>query len=120
MRRLAVIGSRDFPRFDMARWHVSRLPDDTIIVSGGARGVDQVAVEAAVDRGLDVEVYLPDYGRYGRGAPLVRNDEIVEACDEVLAFWDGESRGTKYTIDRAVRAGKPVEVWGQNGPTELL
>ena len=59
---------------------------------------------------LNLVEYLPDYERYGRGAPLVRNKLIVENCDSVLAFWDGQSRGTKFTLDYAKELGKPVKI----------
>jgi hypothetical protein len=53
---------------------------------------------------------LPDYKRYGKGAPLKRNLEIIEYADRVIAFWDGKSRGTKFVIDQCEKINKPVEV----------
>ena len=54
--------------------------------------------------------FLPEYDKYGKGAPLVRNKLIVDNCDCVLAFWDGTSRGTKYTLDYAEKLGKPIKI----------
>ena len=54
--------------------------------------------------------FLPEYDKYGRQAPLIRNKLIVENCDCLIAFWDGVSRGTKYTIDYATKMGKPVKI----------
>ena len=59
--------------------------------------------------------FRPDYERYGRAAPLKRNDQIVEYADHVVAIWDGMSRGTKYTIDRCIRYGKPLTVFTLKG-----
>lgn len=51
---------------------------------------------------------LPDYRLHGRRAPLVRNSEIAGRCDKMIAFWDGESRGTLHAMNQAKRMGKPV------------
>lgn len=54
--------------------------------------------------------FLPEYSKYGRGAPLVRNDLIIDYADEVIAFWDGKSRGTKYVIEKCKSKNKKVTV----------
>ena len=105
--KLAIIGSRDCPPIDIEAY-LDEMPDT--IVSGGARGVDTYAREFALKHGLKLVEFLPDYSKYGRGAPLVRNKLIVAECDCVLAFWDGVSRGTKFTIEYARKCGKMVRV----------
>ena len=50
-------------------------------------------------------MFLPEYSRYGRGAPLKRNPQIIEYADVVIAFWDGKSKGTKYVIDNCKKTG---------------
>ena len=107
--RLAVVGSRAYPRLDLVAQYVAALPDGTVVVSGGAKGVDQVAASAARARGLEVAVHLPDWRTYGRAAGMVRNKELVRDADRVVAFWDGASRGTANTVDVARRAGEPGE-----------
>ena len=47
---------------------------------------------------------------YGRSAGFKRNALIVAESDEVVAFWDMKSKGTKSTIDLATKAGKPVRI----------
>jgi hypothetical protein len=108
--RLAIVGSRGFPKLDQVRRYVQGLPKDTVVISGGARGVDEVAAEEARACGLEVEIYFPQYDVYGRSATFKRNDQIVEACDKLIAFWDGTSRGTTYTFTKASRDGKLLEV----------
>ena len=79
-------------------------------MSGGAKGIDACAREYAEKAGLRLTEFLPDYKRYGRGAPLKRNEQIVAYADLVLAFWDGASRGTKHVIGQCEKIGKPVRV----------
>lgn len=107
--KIAVIGSRSLSVNNLDEI----IPEEcTEIVSGGARGVDSSASAFAEERGLILTEFLPDYDQYGKGAPLVRNRQIVEYADAVYAFWDGGSRGTKYTIDYARKLGKPVRIFG--------
>ena len=80
----------------------------TEIVSGGAKGVDSLAREYAHDRDIKLTEFLPDYRRYGRGAPLKRNESIAEYADEALAFWDGHSKGTAHAVRLFKSLGKPV------------
>lgn len=107
--RVAVIGSRGLYVEDLG----SYLPEGTTeIVSGGARGVDASAREYALRHGLKLTEFLPEYSRYGRGAPLRRNIAIIESADLVLAFWDGRSKGTKHVIDNCKERNIPVQIYG--------
>ena len=105
--KVAVIGSRDLQVEDLGRY----LPEGTThIISGGARGIDACARAYALRSSLGLTEYLPDYKTFGHRAPLVRNDRIIAAADLVLAFWDGQSRGTAYVIDRCRATGVPVRI----------
>lgn len=106
--KVAVIGSRNLRVDNLGKY----LPDDvTEIVSGGARGVDTSAREYALANDIKLTEFLPEYDKYGRGAPLRRNITIIEYADLVLAFWDGSSHGTKYVIDNCKKRGVPVKVY---------
>lgn len=106
--KVAVIGSRNLSVDDLQNY----LPEGVSeIVSGGARGIDRSARSYAIANNIKLTEFLPDYSMYGRAAPLVRNDSIIEYADLVLAFWDGKSRGTKYVIDRCGRRGIPIKVF---------
>ena len=106
--KVAVIGSRNLRVDDLGKY----LPEGvTEIVSGGARGVDTSAREYALAKGIKLTEFLPEYYKYGRGAPLRRNITIIEYADLVLAFWDGSSHGTKYVIDNCKKRGVPVKVY---------
>ena len=105
--KLAIIGSRNCPEINIEE-HLKLIPDT--IVSGGAKGADTFAMDFARQHGLKLIVFFPDYEKYGRQAPLMRNKLIVEECDCLLAFWDGQSKGTKFTLDYAKEKGKPVKI----------
>ena len=105
--KIAVIGSRGLKVNDLGKY----LPVGvTEIVSGGAKGVDTCAREYAGGNGLKLTEFLPEYNRYGRGAPLKRNLQIIDYADCVLAFWDGQSRGTKHVIEQCKKRNKKVTV----------
>ena len=105
--KIAVIGSRNLTVENLGQY----LPEATTeIVSGGAKGIDTCAREYALANGLKLTEFLPEYEKYGRGAPLKRNLQIIDYADEVLAFWDGRSRGTKYVIEQCKKRNKKVTV----------
>ena len=105
--KVAVIGSRGLQVEHLENY----LPEGvTEIVSGGSRGIDTCAKNYALAHDLKLTEFLPEYSRYGRGAPLRRNITIIEYADLVLAFWDGKSRGTKFVIDNCKKRNIPVEV----------
>ena len=106
--KVAVIGSKGLTVRELGKY----LPAEvTEIVSGGARGVDTSAREYAVAKGIKLTEFLPEYGKYGRSAPLRRNITIIEYADLVLAFWDGKSRGTKFVMDECRRRGVSLQIF---------
>lgn len=113
--RLAIVGSRGFDDYERLYNVVSDLAEREQvsivgIVSGGALGVDSLGARYAQERGLQLTEFLPEYDKYGRGAPLVRNKTIIENADYVLAVWDGKSRGTLNAIGHAQKLGKPLHI----------
>ena len=104
--KIAIVGSRDIIVADIGKY----VSDGDEIVSGGAVGVDACAAEYAKKHGMKLTVFLPQYARYGRAAPIVRNKEIVDYADRIVVFWDGKSKGTQSVIQYAEKQGKPCEV----------
>lgn len=113
--RLAIIGSRDYPDLDRVARFIDKLPPGTVVVSGGARGVDAYAAGCARRRRLPVEVIRADWKALGRRAGMERNEVLVASVDRVVAFWNHVSRGTAHAIRVAHRAKKPVRVCGLHG-----
>ena len=105
--KLAVIGSRNLTHIELDTY----IPKDVMeIVSGGAVGVDTLAADYAKANNLTLTELLPEYGRYGRAAPIVRNKRIVDHADKILVFRNGSSKGTLSVIEYAKKTGKPCEV----------
>ena len=83
-----------------------------VIVTGGASGADALAYNFAVSNHLETETYPADWGKYGKSAGPIRNQQMVDtAPDEVLAFPHGESRGTRGCIKMAEVAGLKVTIF---------
>jgi len=108
--KVAVIGSRGFTDRALLTQTLDGIADKKMIVSGGAKGADQMAEEYARERGIEVKIFLPDYQKHKQGAPIRRNELIVREADLVVAFWDGKSKGTKDTINKAKSSGKEVKL----------
>ena len=63
------------------------------------------------DKIIKLKEFLPEYERYGRSAPLKRNLQIIDYADEVIAFWDGMSHGTRFVIENCKRKNVPIKVY---------
>jgi hypothetical protein len=121
MKKIAIVGSRGFKDLERVRSIVRKFDQGTIVISGGADGVDTAAEDEARARGLIVAVLRPQYGKFSHlQAPLERNTPLVLLADYVLIFWDGVSHGTKdvirkvekYKIPHKIYEDKPLEQGG--------
>lgn len=118
MRRIIVAGSRDIDNYFTLRNVLDkhlRGRKNVTIVSGHARGVDLMAEYYARMCDLPLEVYPADWKKYGNRAGMVRNAEMAEVADELVAILDGQSRGTAAMIRMMRRRKKPVAVYGCDG-----
>lgn len=113
--RLAVIGSRSFE--DEGR--LCKILDANIeiiemIISGGAKGADNLTHEWCKKKGVPILIYYPKWydetGTFHRGAGFKRNYYIVSAADRILCFWDGASKGTANSLEIAKQLNKPVKL----------
>ena len=75
----------------------------TEVVAGGARGVDKLAERFAADMPLPIVIFSADWNKYLRAAGVIRNRQMAEYADALIAVWDGKSRGTRNMIDEAAR-----------------
>ena len=112
--KVAIVGSRDFDDYSQLHYVIDRIRLMYSVdgfVSGGAKGADSFAKIYADSCKIPIRVIKPDWKKHGRSAGFIRNGEIIKAADMVLAFWDGRSRGTKDSIDKALKAKKPCFVF---------
>ena len=103
--KILIVGSRSINDFDLSPYISAEV--DTVI-SGGANGIDTVAERYADTQRLSKYIIRPRYDLYGRAAPLIRNEGMVDMADTVLIVWDGRSRGTEYTLNYAKKVNKPT------------
>ena len=106
--KVAIIGSRTIFIENIKDY----IPQGTTeIVSGGAKGVDTCAKLFAEENNLKYTEFLPEYKKYGKAAPIIRNRLIVDYADVVVALWDGTSKGTKSVIDYCNKNKKEIFVY---------
>jgi len=107
--KLAIVGSRSFTDYELFKTFMKDF-EPSEIISGGAIGVDSLATQYAIEFNIPLIEFKPDYGTYGSKAPFVRNLEIVKASDFILAIWDGKSKGTRNSVNNAIRLNKAYRI----------
>lgn len=121
--KLIIAGGRDFNNTSLLddavckvaaecyENNIYRLRDPgSEIVSGEARGADTLGEAWAEEYGVPVKKFPANWNKYGKRAGHVRNELMGNYADELIAFWDGESKGTKDMIDIMIRLKKPVTI----------
>lgn len=112
--KLIIAGSRNCTKEDTDTAIIlnkSIINDTTEIVSGMAKGPDSHGLIYAVENNLRFTIFPADWQKYGKSAGAKRNIQMGDYADELLAVWDGHSRGTKHMIDYMKKLGKPVHIW---------
>lgn len=109
LRKLCQIISKRIKLITLSKLELS------VVISGGAKGADRLGECYAFDNGYSVIRFQALWGVYGKSAGPRRNNEMAKFASEsgsgtLIAFWDGESRGTKNMIDTARRYGLHVIV----------
>ena len=105
--KVAVIGSRTFNDYELLRQTLSKI-EITLVVSGGAKGADSLGEEYANANNIPTKIFLPDWDKYGKSAGMLRNSDIINEAEIIVAFWDGESKGCKDAIAKANKLNKKV------------
>jgi hypothetical protein len=106
--RLIIAGGRNFDDYFLLEQEVLLFLKDleqplfgVTIVSGGAKGADQLGEQFAKDNNLVVIQYLANWNLYGKSSGYKRNVRMAENADACICFWDGESKGTQHMINIA-------------------
>ena len=104
---LAVIGSRTVIDEELVFKILDNFKGNIkVLISGGAKGADKHAEKWAALNNIPTIIHLPDWVNHGKSAGIRRNRLIAQDCDQCVAFWDGESKGTKSTIDLCLKLQK--------------
>lgn len=116
-KRVIIAGGRDFSferHYVLLKDQMDRLVEEfgmpLEIVSGGARGADSLGERYAKENGINIVRFQADWENQGKRAGIARNIDMGNYGDMLVAFWDGESRGTKHMIEFAGKRGLPAVI----------
>src|SRR5690606_18174151 len=111
--RIIVAGGRDFNNYSLLKekldYYLQNLADIEI-VSGGAKGADILGERYAKENGYPLKVFKADWDTHGKRAGVVRNKEMADYANYLVAFWNGDSRGTANMIELAKKQGLKVKI----------
>lgn len=117
--KIIIAGGREFQNYGALCCVMDGILADiaapVTIVSGAARGADALGEQYAAERGLEVMRFPADWKKFGRRAGPIRNEQMAEAASMLVAFWDGQSRGTKNMIANMGQRAKPYRVFDYAG-----
>lgn len=114
--KLVIAGGRDFLDYNRLAEVVQNGLTGPLkayrvsVVSGMARGADALGHRYGHAIGLHVYEFPADWDTYGKRAGFLRNAQMAAFADGLLAFWDGQSRGTAHMIEQMRSLGKPVKI----------
>lgn len=115
--RVIIAGGRDFSDYELLKEKCDyylqnkiREGRRVVIISGHASGADSLGERYAQERGLQCEQHPADWKTHGKAAGPIRNAEMAAVADALIAFWDGQSRGTRHMIETARAKGLKVAV----------
>lgn len=112
--KLCIFGSRDFTDYEIFKIvvgnYIANFGQPTEIISGMAKGADFLAVKYALVNDLKLTEFPANWSLYGKSAGMVRNQQMAVYATHFLAFWNGESKGTKNMIELVRQANKPLEI----------
>ena len=114
--KLIVAGGRDFNNYELLRRALFAIADveladrEVSIVSGMARGADALGVRFARENNVKLHEFPADWDRHGKCAGFIRNHAMGDVADGLLAFWDGQSKGTNDMIQYMQSKSKLVNI----------
>ena len=109
--KIGIIGSRKLKLNPLEIMERLKGFEVSEIISGGAKGIDTTARMVAKILNVPCREFKPEYFKYGRIAPFIRNEKIIETSDVIFAFWNGNSTGTENALNIARRKNKPFKIF---------
>lgn len=120
--KVIIAGSRDFNDYETLKSFCDKMlqrKTNIEIISGTAKGADQLGEKYAVEKNFKL-TKVPAEWRNGKSAGYRRNEKMAEMADALIAFWDGESKGTKHMINCAKKNNLTCRIYYYNGDTILI
>lgn len=114
--RVIIAGTRTFDNYELLRdkcdaiLSEKRQDSNIVVVSGTARGADRLGERYAREKGYEIRQFPADWKKHGKSAGYIRNSLMADNADALIAFWDGQSRGTKNMIETAKKKGLAVKI----------
>jgi YspA, cpYpsA-related SLOG family len=102
MLKIIVAGSRDFNDYELLEEKLNFYigeHQDVEIISGMARGADRLGEKYAREKSLKLQKFLANWGKYGKNAGYLRNEEMARYASHAIIFWNGKSKGTAHMIE---------------------
>lgn len=109
--KVIIAGSRSFTDYKTLTDHCDHLlsnQSDIEIVSGTANGADKLGERYAEEKGYPVKKFAANWNELGKKAGYIRNEQMAQYADALIAFWDGKSKGTKHMIELAKKYNLPT------------
>lgn len=111
--KLIIAGRRDFNDVPLL-WRevdkINAINPIAVVICGMARGADSIGMLYATEHNIALIEMPADWNRFGKSAGYRRNEEMAKIANACICFWDGQSRGTKYTINIATQHGLPLAI----------
>jgi hypothetical protein len=111
--RVIIAGSRSFNDYETLKDQCNTIlsqTEDIMIVSGTANGADKLGERFALEKGYPVKRFPADWTQHGKSAGYIRNEEMAKYSDMLIAFWDGESKGTQHMINLAKKYNLQIHI----------
>lgn len=112
--KVIVAGTRTFNDYEALKQHLDKqlryksATHRICIISGCAKGPDQLGIQYAIEKGYQFLKYPADWNKYGTAAGPIRNTQMINNADAVIVFWDGQSKGTEDTMKKATLKKLPM------------
>jgi hypothetical protein len=127
MYKIIIAGSRDFHDYELLKIEANKFinqykatlndfdDNSILIISGNARGADKLGEQYGQEYNYFCQVMPADWNKYGKRAGYLRNAQMAKEADALIAFWDGQSRGTQHMIELAKKENLKIKIVKYNG-----
>lgn len=123
MTKVIIAGTRTFEDYNLLRDTCDKVLSqytDIEIVSGSAPGADTLGEQYAKEKGYPIKMFPAYWKTHGKAAGPIRNQQMADYADVLIAFWDGKSKGTRDMIYKAQQKGLRVKWFPFPKPHDYL